>query len=1551
MLEEEADDLHVTVGGSRVERSPSELLRPGVGGRPVLEEHLDGARVRGSFRGDRAVQGRHLDLGVLRDGLQVGPPLRQQLDPCRMSEEGGEVDRHEPVARPGIHTSGIAVEELLQPLGTPERSRLEEVELGLSCEQCSDFVAPPAVERVEKRRHGRFALIGHCSLRLTDPGFSADTMPAMHARVPAPGQEGAAAEDVQLAEEAVDELLEDLLTRIRDMLRVDTVAVLLLDEAGETLVAKATKGLEEEVELGVRIPVGKGFAGRVADSRRPVVIDDVDHADIFNPLLREKGLKALLGVPIEVEDKLLGVLHVGSLVPRAFGQEDVRLLELVAGRVALPIVQSQLYGSERDARQRLESVRRQLGFLADASAVFGSSLDYETTLASVARLAVPELADWCVIDVLGADGSVRRVAAVCADPAREAMADELRNSYPARPEREEGTAKVLRTARSELVEEVDDAWLDAIAPDSRQREILGALHLCSNILVPLVARGRTLGVLTLATAESGRRYGEAELRLAEELAARAALAVDNARLYREAEETLGLLDTLFATAPVGLAFFDRELRYLKVNETFATLSGGSPEQHLGRTIAELAPVPLAEQVEGSLQEVLETGEPILDRELSGATPRLPEERFWLASYYPVRASDGETVGVGAVVTDLTERTRGERRLSAQYEVTRILSTATSFEQAAPLILRAMCESLEWDVGGFWMLDGQSGRLRLLEQWHAPTIEPAPFTRLSSELEFAPGEGLPGHVLQEAEPQWIPDFANDSRFPRAAAATTVGLHSAFGFPVFLGSTVLGVLEFFGGEKGGRDEELLQMSAAVGSQIGQFIERKRAERESEKARERLTFLAEASRVLASSLDYEVTLERTARLAVPVIADWCAVDVVESDGRLRRVALTHVDPDKEAWARELAERYSEDPDAPRGTHAVLRSGEPLLVSEVSDELLAQGARDEEHLRLLREVGLRSYIAVPLVARERVLGVLALASAESGRVYGEDDLGFAEEVARRAAVAVENASLFRSALENEEQQRFLSDAGTALASSLDFHGTLQRVAHLAVPVFADWCIVDLVEGTEINRVAVAAASTGNQEALEELRTRYPPTLDSPQPAARALREKKPVLFYGFTPDGLAATTLDDYHLELMERLAPRSAIAVPLVARGHTVGAITFARAESGRRYTDGDLPLAEEIARRAALAVDNARLHRETEERARAALVLSHVGDGVFMLDQDGVVRLWNRAAEAITSLRAADVVGNLAVDVIPGWAELGPRVPVAPAPAPPAARRAETLPLEVEERELWLSITGVGLEEGTVYAFRDLTEERALEKMKSDFVSTISHELRTPLASVYGAAVTLSRRESDLDETQRGRLLAVIASEAERLARIVSDILLASRLDSQTLVFTIESCDAFETLQQAVEAARTHLPQDIDLRLSKPAEPPPVAADPEKLRQVLGNVIDNAVKYSPDGGMVEIAVERRGRRVLFSVSDEGIGIPAEESERIFEKFYRLDPELLRGVGGTGLGLYISAELVRRMEGEIWVESELGKGSTFYVELPRAEPAIPALPASELTSEARA
>jgi two-component system phosphate regulon sensor histidine kinase PhoR len=333
-----------------------------------------------------------------------------------------------------------------------------------------------------------------------------------------------------------------------------------------------------------------------------------------------------------------------------------------------------------------------------------------------------------------------------------------------------------------------------------------------------------------------------------------------------------------------------------------------------------------------------------------------------------------------------------------------------------------------------------------------------------------------------------------------------------------------------------------------------------------------------------------------------------------------------------------------------------------------------------------------------------------------------------------------------------------------------------------------------------------------------------------------------------------------------------------------------------------------------------------------VLASVGDGVVLVDREGVVRLWNPAAAAILGRREAEVLGRPVADVIPRWEDLARLVPVASSPT--EIVRTVTTPVELEDRELWISGSGVALEEGVVYAFRDLTEEHALERMRADFVATVSHELRTPLAAIYGAAQTVRRSDLELDDAIRDELLGVIATESDRLAQIVNDLLLSSHLDSGRLPVRIESCDAAELAASVVESARTHLPDGTDVELEAPDDLPPVAADPGQLRQVLTNLLDNAIKYSPGGGTVSLRVSSADGAVRFAVGDSGLGIPASELHRIFEKFYRLDPGMSRGIGGTGLGLYITRELVRRMAGTIDVESRVDEGSTFVVELPAAE-----------------
>ena len=404
------------------------------------------------------------------------------------------------------------------------------------------------------------------------------------------------------------------------------------------------------------------------------------------------------------------------------------------------------------------------------------------------------------------------------------------------------------------------------------------------------------------------------------------------------------------------------------------------------------------------------------------------------------------------------------------------------------------------------------------------------------------------------------------------------------------------------------------------------------------------------------------------------------------------------------------------------------------------------------------------------------------------------------------------------------------------------------------------------------------------------------------------------------------------------QSLVGAPLIVHGRMTGVVHIGSAEP-HHFDSEDVELLQLAAERAALVIDHARLferereaREEAERRAQAARVLTYVADGIFVVDDDGVVRFWNPAAETITGRRSEEVLGRPATEILPGWHEAGPRVPVARSPG--ADARPGAVSVEVGGRELWLSVTGVRFDDGIVYAFRDLTEERRIEEVKRDFVATVSHELRTPLAAVYGAAMTIRRQGLKLGKPGRETLLGIIEREAERLARFVDEILLASRIDTGTVRVALDRCDGAEMARSVVEAAKAHSPTTVAIELTTPSDLPPVAADADKVRQVLGNLIENAVKYGEAGELVEVFLERQNGSVRFCVRDHGPGIPPEEQGRIFEKFYRMGEAAGGHTSGTGLGLYICQELVRLMNGSISVTSDEAEGTTFFFELPLAD-----------------
>jgi signal transduction histidine kinase len=235
-------------------------------------------------------------------------------------------------------------------------------------------------------------------------------------------------------------------------------------------------------------------------------------------------------------------------------------------------------------------------------------------------------------------------------------------------------------------------------------------------------------------------------------------------------------------------------------------------------------------------------------------------------------------------------------------------------------------------------------------------------------------------------------------------------------------------------------------------------------------------------------------------------------------------------------------------------------------------------------------------------------------------------------------------------------------------------------------------------------------------------------------------------------------------------------------------------------------------------------------------------------------------------------------------------------------------------------------------RDITKFREADVLKDTFVSVVSHELKTPVAIIKGYAETLQRAKARQNPQLVGELLGEIVEEADRLSNLVDDLLDASRLEAGGLSFQdVEAVDLEEIAQRVVERYSLQTEQHT-LHLDFPDDLLTIDGDPQRLEQVLDNLVSNAIKYSPKGGVVTICGWEEDAEVRLAVKDEGVGIPLEEQERIFERFYRVEAPDSRGVSGTGLGLYLARAIVRAHGGRIWVESAPGKGATFHIALPQ-------------------
>jgi len=356
----------------------------------------------------------------------------------------------------------------------------------------------------------------------------------------------------------------------------------------------------------------------------------------------------------------------------------------------------------------------------------------------------------------------------------------------------------------------------------------------------------------------------------------------------------------------------------------------------------------------------------------------------------------------------------------------------------------------------------------------------------------------------------------------------------------------------------------------------------------------YISGASAVLASSLDYAEVLRSLAGLLVPGLGDYCAIHMLEGE-RLVDTVVAHGDAEKQRAAQSFSEKYRPVESQPRGVLNVLRTGVSELYETLPDALLAAHATSAEHLQALREVGLQSLLMAPIRVRDRVLGVLTLASAASGRRYDHFDLELAEELGRRVGTTIEHARLYAAERSARGRLELIARAGEIFASSLDYELTLRNIVDITLPVLADFAFFDVVEGQRVRRVAKAHADTEIDGMIRQ--TEW----------SRSERQDKNLCalssghsgFHPYIDDAWRVdVALSPGHLELLRRLQLGSMITVPMRGRGELLGSLTLCFGKSGRHHSIEDLHTAEELARRAGVSIVQARLFARLEAAAKAA-----------------------------------------------------------------------------------------------------------------------------------------------------------------------------------------------------------------------------------------------------------------------------------------------------------------------------------------------------------------
>jgi signal transduction histidine kinase/DNA-binding response OmpR family regulator/putative methionine-R-sulfoxide reductase with GAF domain len=863
----------------------------------------------------------------------------------------------------------------------------------------------------------------------------------------------------------------------------------------------------------------------------------------------------------------------------------------------------------------------------------------------------------------------------------------------------------------------------------------------------------------------------------------------------------------------------------------------------------------------------------------------------------------------------TELTRRLRESEALLTIARTLGETLDVREALRRICRELARLTGADTSAAYLYDPDGD---LLQPYAAYRVPP-------EHLQLLAGTGLPVRaegfylpVWEARQPIYSDSIATDPRFHHTLFRS-IPHQSGLILPLVLDDEVAGAFYLvWWTTRRTFDAHELTLVQDVAQQVGLLLRNVRLFDAGERTRRRLEILYEVSRRLAAVHATNDILSLIVNEAVRLLG-------VDAAGlRLREGDDLVVGARTESAALLMSRERLRMGESLSGV--VAATGEPVIVED-----LASDARyDDHHKRGALALGYHGFAGVPLRASGGVIGVLNVYS-RSGRRFRPDELSLLSALADQASLAIEKSRLLQATQAREREFTKLYTITSQLASNLSLDRVLDLITSDVIDLLR--CDAAGVYGYDPDRDGLTFRRGLN---LDPELTRNLVLRPGEGVAGRAFAERQPI----WTKDRLAAGLQYSHEAaRLIAERAPRAYLAVPILRRDAVYGVLVgywFAPHEC----SPDEIRLLSTLAAQAAIAVDNSVLFEETRtQQMRLSQIFDSTSDGIMLVDHAGLIAAANKRVAWLLGLDAppidrplAGLLDGLQVRDTEDWRRLQDHPPTPDSDG----RQGDIEVMSPAPRVLRWSAEptrdAAGVRVGVTLTLQDVTREREVNQMKSDFVSFVTHQLRTPLAGIKWL-LELAAEDPALPEDARG-YIADSREAARRLIALVNDLLDISRLESGRLTIAPVPVDLVTLTQDVLretEGLMTSKGHEVVLTGAGTA-----IADTQLLRQVVLNLVSNAAKYTPAGGKIEIRIDGDRRDVTWSVSDNGIGIPASARPRLFEKFYRADNVQALETEGTGLGLYLVRLIVEQLRGRIRYESAEAQGSTFVVTIPAAEPA---------------